>query len=38
MTAQLALWCAVPKESRLYQFSECPVPGEIRGTEAGGYR
>ena len=36
--AQLALWCAVPKEARVYQFTECPQPASIRGTEAGGYR
>jgi len=34
---QIALWCAVPKEARLYQFTECPQSESIRGTEAGGY-
>ena len=36
--AQVALWCAIPKESKVYQFTECPQPESIRGTEAGGYR
>ena len=36
--AQLTLWCAVPEEARVYQFTECPQPPELRGTEAGGYR